>query len=487
MSSYQHGIYIQERDTAVSIPKQSLANIAVAVGTAPVNLVDNPVANKPIVVTSYDEAVAAVGYSDNWESYTLCQVIRAFFREFETGPLVLINVLDSSIHKSSSITNLFNIVSKTVKIEVEGILLDNNFIVKDDTGTTTYIKGTDYTVAFGSDGFPVITIVDGGAIQSSETQLDVSYTKLDPSKVTIDDIIGSYNSTTNVYKGIECITQVYPMFNLVPGILLAPGWSQHRDVELALKAKSSLINGSFNSLFLVDIDSAEARTRGAAISWKADKGYNDKREVVLWPKIKIQDKVYWFSAYLAAVIVYMDIQNNDVPFKSPSNKKITMSATVLEDGTEVYLDQMQANELNGHGIVTAVNIAGWRTWGNNTGIYPDSSDPKDRFIAVRRVFDWWGNSFIVDFFDKVDDPTDYRLIESIVDEENIKANGYQAVGQIAGAKISFNQKDNPINNILNGKIIFKQSIGAFTPAENIVNILEFDPTMISTALFGGDN
>lgn len=485
--AYQHGIYIQERDTAVAIPKQSLATIAVAIGTAPVNLVDNPVINKPILATSYDEAVAAIGYSDDWDSYTLCQVVRAFFREFKAGPLVLINILDPKIHKSSSKTDTFNIADKKVKIEIQGVLLDNTFIVKDNQLSTTYTKDTDYSVAFDVDGYPVISILDNGKIPNTATQLDVSYVKLDSSKVTENDVIGSYDEDTNIYKGIECVTQVYPMFNLVPGILIAPGYSQIRDVELALRNKSSLINGSYNSLFIVDIDSSEAKTRKAAIAWKAEKGYTDKREVVVWPKIKIEDKIYWYSAYLAALIVYVDIQNDDVPFKSPSNEKITMSATVLKDGTEVYLDQMQANELNAHGILTAVNIAGWRTWGNNTAIYPATSDPKDRFIAVRRVFDWWGNSFIVDFFDKVDDPTNYRLIESIVDEENVKANGYQAAGQIAGAKISFNQVDNPINNILNGKIVFKQTIGAFTPAENIINVLEFDPTAISKALFGGDN
>lgn len=485
---YQHGISILEKPTAVATPLKSLSTIQVVIGTAPVNLLNNPAGavNKPILVNTYDEAVAAVGYSDDWDKYTLCQAIYASFKVFGVGPLVLINVLDPAVDKTPLTELTVAITNGTAKVSVLGVLLDDTFIVKDSTGTTTYVKGTDYTVAFDDEGYPVITKVVGGTIPAEETQLKVTGNKIDPSMVTKTDVIGSYTAATNIYKGIECITEVYPMFNLVPGLLLAPGWSQNKDVAVALDAKSALINGSFNAMNIVDLDCDTSKIYSDVITWKGTNGYTGKRQMALWPKIKIDDKIYWYSAVMAALIVYTDIQNKDVPFKSPSNKKITsMSAAVLANGTEVFLDQVQANALNGAGIVTAINMAGWRTWGNNTAVYPDDIDPKDRFIAIRRVFDWWGNNFIVDFFDKVDDPTNYRLIESVVDDENIKANGYQAAGQIAGAKISFNQVDNPIGNITNGQIKFVQSIGAFSPAEIIINELQFDPTMVQAALLGG--
>jgi len=485
--SYQHGIYIQENATALEAPMQSISTIPVVIGTAPVNLVNNPAVNTPVLVKNYDEAVAAFGYSDDFSQYTLCEVIDAFFKQFKVGPLVLINVLDPLVHKSAATTDTITITNGTAKINNLGVILDTSLVVKDSTGATTYALNIDYTVNFDSSGYPVITGVSGGIISSLVTSLKVTYMMIDPTKVANADIIGSYTLATNTYKGIECISQVFPMFNLVPGLLLAPGYSQIKDVGMALKNKEAAINGSFNALALLDLDSSTAKVYTSAKTLKSSNGYNSKRDLVLWPKVKIDDKIYWFSSVLAALIVYTDIQNKDVPFKSPSNKKLPISSTVLADGTEVFLDQVQANELNGVGIITAINMSGWRTWGNNTGIYPDSVDPKDRFIAIRRVFDWWGNNFIVDFFDEVDDPTNYRLIESIVDEENLKANGYQAAGQIAGAKISFNQIDNPTSSILNGKIVFKQMIGAFAPAENIINVLEFDPTMVSSALLGGGN
>jgi phage tail sheath protein FI len=154
------------------------------------------------------------------------------------------------------------------------------------------------------------------------------------------------------------------------------------------------------------------------------------------------------------------------------------------DGTEVYLDQVQGNYLNGQGIITAININGWRSWGNNTGIYPGSSDVKDRFIPVRRMFNWWGNTFILTYFQKVDDPMNRRLIETVVDTENIRANGYKARFQLADARIEYRVEENPVTDLLNGIIRFKQYLTPFTPAETINDVLEFDPNALAASLGG---
>ena len=87
---------------------------------------------------------------------------------------------------------------------------------------------------------------------------------------------------------------------------------------------------------------------------------------------------------------------------------------------------------------------------------------------------------------KVDDPANYRLIESIVDSENIRGNGYVSQGKCAGARIEFNMDDNPVTDLLNGKLQFKQYLAPYVPAEDILNVLEYDPDMIVAALSGGD-
>ena len=484
--SYQHGIYIQENPTSVTPPIVSDSGVQVVVGTAPINLAKNPsaVVNKPITAYSWKEAVENLGYSDDWDNYTLCEVMDASFRRIGVAPVIFINVLDPEVHKATG-TETLALSGGEGTIETFGVLLDS-LVIKDSEGVTTYTKGIDYLVAFNSDGYPVISIIDGGLITLETVELKVEFNKLDPSLVKDLDIIGGYDLATNKYTGLELVGQVYPMLGIVPGLILTPGHSQKPEVATVIDVKSEAINGSFNCMNVLDIDSSTVTSYQDAPAWKNSNAYTSKRSILCWPKVKIGDKVYWFSSIIAALTAYTDAQNDNVPYVSPSNKAIPISATVLADGvTEVYLDQLQANFLNGAGIVTAININGWRAWGNNTAAYPSTTDPKDRFIPIRRVFDWWGNTFILTYFQKVDDPANYRLIESIVDSENIRGNGLQARGQIAGAKIEFREEDNPVTDILNGSIRFIQKIAAFPPAENIINVLEFDPTMLQNELFGG--
>lgn len=90
------------------------------------------------------------------------------------------------------------------------------------------------------------------------------------------------------------------------------------------------------------------------------------------------------------------------------------------------------------------------------------------------------------YFQRVDDPANYRLIESIVDSENIRGNSYVARGFCAAARVEFIKDENPITDILNGKIQFHVYLAPYTPAEDIEFLLEFDPTAIEKALTGGD-
>lgn len=479
--SYNHGITLVENPTSFDQPLESLSAVQVVFGTAPINLAESQLVNEPVLVRTFEEAKRKLGYSDNWEDYTLCQSMYASFKELKVAPLVFVNVLDPEKHKTTVTDVELNVINKEAKLVTEGVLL-NTLVVKSSDGATIYNKDQDYFAAFNSKGEVFIAFLTDGV-----SSIKVSYEKLDPSAVTNSDLIGGYDAETYTYTGIESLTTIYPRLNVVPTILLAPGFSHHEEVGAVLVAKSQKINGSFNATNVLDV---EGITKEDAIENKENLFYEDKTSIVCWPKAKLRGKTYWYSAIVGATLARTDAENEDVPYKSPSNKRVPISAMVNTVGQEVFLDQIQANTLNAKGIFTALNMNGWRTWGNNTAAYdadePGVMDPKDRFIAVRRMFDWWGNSFIVAYFDRVDEPTNYRLIESIVDSENIRANGFQARGQIAGAKIEFRRENNPTSQILDGKIQFIQKIGFLTPAEEIINVLEFDPNILSDSLFGGE-
>lgn len=472
--AYLHGVRIQENPTSVPTPVKNEAGVPVIFGTAPVNLVADPAGavNKLFLCNSFAEAKAAVGYSDDYESYTLCQAMDAFFKAFGVAPVVICNVLDPATHKSTYSETL-NIVDGQAVSTKKGILLDGLKV-----GDMTL--GTDYTVAFNDDGYLVITVLKSPA----GSTVAVSGNVIDASKVTESSIVGSYDSGTGVETGIELIRKVYPTFGLTPSLLLAPGWSHKPTVGLALAEKCTDINGMFKCECVVDIDASRAAKYTDVEQIKQESGFASPHTICVWPKVKYAGKEMYYSAIYAAMACYTDYNNDNVPNLSPSNRAIRISATIVEDGTEVNLDINQANELNAVGVVTALNLNGFKAWGNNTAAYPDTTDPKDRWIACRRFFSWWGNSFITTYLTKVDDPANYRLIESIVDSENVRGNSLVSQGKCAGIKMVYSKEDNPIANVLDGKIVFKQYLAPYTPAEDILNVLEFDPSMIEAALGG---
>ena len=145
-------------------------------------------------------------------------------------------------------------------------------------------------------------------------------------------------------------------------------------------------------------------------------------------------------------------------------------------------DQEQANTVNGFGVATFLNMSGFRLWGNNTAAYPGNTDPKDRWFSVRRFLSWAANSFILTYFSKVDSPANKRLIEAIVDSENVRGNGFVARGVCARYEVIYDEAENTTADLLDGKITFHQYITPYTPAEDIEDVIEFDPDALTTAL-----
>ena len=487
---YQHGVRVLEQDTSLSAPILGTAGLQVIFGTAPINLAADPTAavNKPVIAYTWAEAVAQLGYSDDWDSYTLCQAMYANFKAFGVAPVIFVNVLDPS--KADHKTDVEMAVNVPISklqgtLEVKGIL-KSTVVVKN--GNTNLVLGTDYTLDFDDDGNLVITLTSTGAAASATSVSVASYTKLNPSGVDADDIIGA-TSAAGAETGLEVLRQVFPKFGMTPGLILAPGWSQIADVAAVIAAKCEEINGYFRAEAFVDINSASG---GCTVytnvkTAKESAGISSKHVMACWPCAKIGDKVFWMSALMGALTAYTDANNDDVPSLSPSNKAMPITGTCLKDGTEVNLDQVQGNVVNGYGVSTAINVNGWRSWGNNSAAYPGTTDPKDRWFAVRRFFSWQANTFILSYFEKVDDPADYRLIESVVDAENIRGNSLVAEGKCAAMSIEYLESENTAEDILDGTVKFHQHLAPYIPAEDIVNTLEFDPDALLASLTGGES
>lgn len=480
--AYKHGVYTSEVATSMVAPITGTAGLQVIVGTAPVNMLADPAAavNTPLLANNYKEAVEAVGYVPDFEKYTLCECISAAFSVVGVGPMVLINVLDPAKHAAAMEETAIQVNDGVAVLEEVGVLLDKLTVTAEGQSLTA---GTDYTTTWNNDGTLNIVVLPTGAAGNATT-LTVNGSKLDPAMVTAADIVGGVDAATGKETGMEVIRQVYPLLGMTPGILLAPRHSMDATVAAALQAKTKSINSVFGAVCIVDIDSTET----GAVKYtdvktaKEGQAVSDPNAYAVWPFAKVGEVVYSGSAMAAALTAYTDAQNDDTPNVSPSNKTLAISGACLADGTEVVLDQEQANAVNSFGVATWLNMNGFRLWGNNTAAYPGITDPKDRWFSVRRFMTWAANSFILTYFQKVDSPANKRLIEAIVDSENVRGNGFVARGVCARYEITFNEDENTTADLLDGRITFHQYITPFTPAEDIEDIIEFDPNALTAAL-----
>lgn len=481
-SIYDHGISVKEESTKMTAPTVSTAGLQVVVGTAPVHMLKNPASavNKPILVSSKKEAAAAFGFSTDFAKYTLCESVSINSDVVNVAPLVMINVLDPEKHSAALEETTLAVNMGTAELAQEGIL-PGTLTVK--SGETVLAAGTDYTTAFSDDGtLRIVLIADSAG--AGATTLMVTGKRLDAELVTNADIIGGVDAQTGAETGLEVIRQVYPKLGMVPGILLAPRYSADAAVAAALQAKTYEVSGVFRCVCIADVDSrsAGARKYTDVKEQKEKQALSDANAYAVWPFVKVGETIYSGSSAAGALTVYTDARNGDVPNVSPSNKKLPVTAACLADGTEVVLDADAANTLNGWGVATFLNMSGFRLHGNNTAAYPGTKDPKDRWFSTRRFMSWAANTFILSYYDKVDSPLNKALIDAIVDSENIRGNGFVAQGRCARYEMVYNEEDNPKERLLDGKIVFRQYITLYGPAEYIENILEFDPDALESAL-----
>lgn len=497
--AYRHGIEVTEKETSFPSPMSTKYGVQVIFGTAPVNQAKNPYAsvNKPVKVTTFEEAEINLGYSEDWKTYTLCQSMYASFKLFQISPVVFVNVLDPKKHRKDIEAKSYEVKNHQAVVKTTGFLLDELTVKTQNAGahvgearigeavtggeSVTLTADTDYIAEFDEYGYLVITVLSAGKAYEA-TQITVSGKVIAPEMVTEEDVIGSYDAATGAETGMEVLRQVYPKFGLIPSMLLAPGWSQKPNIGAALQGKCEDISGAFRSMCLLDLDTALAKKYTDCEKIKEDMGYNEEHSIVLWPELQMKGKVYSYSAVYGAMMSYHTALNNDVPYIYPSNKDLNVDGAVLEDGTEILLDQVQAGFLNGAGIVTAFNDLSWKAYGNNTGCYPENTDPKDRWIGCRRMFDYVSNYFVVAYRKKLDGNMNRRLVDDIVNSFNIWGNSLTANGMCAGIYAEYRPEENTVEDVLAGHLKLRIYFAPYTPAEYINATMEFDVAALENVM-----
>lgn len=203
--AYEHGVRISEQATSLLPTVEVSAGIPVIIGTAAVNMADPENVNKPKLCYSYAEAVEAFGHVPaelDPESglkkfrFSISELIQSAFSLYGVCPIIAINVLDPAKHKCTVSATSVRLDPKTGQgvVEETGILPAGLTLSSE---SRNYSVNDDFVLSFDDDGFLVITSLkneDGDFRCQTGTDITLFAEKLDPSKVTEEDIIGGVDT-----------------------------------------------------------------------------------------------------------------------------------------------------------------------------------------------------------------------------------------------------------------------------------------------------
>lgn len=483
MATYKHGIYVSEQGTEMITLTQQAVGITLVVGTAPVTRAANPaLANEPVLCNTYNEAVERLGYSTETGKYTLCEAMEVLFGLYNVAPVVFVNVFNPTVHKKETKREQM-LVTMTHTVELNKEVLPESVVIEtmseiDDDEVWTLIPPVEVESTVER------TVITLGDSYNMGAQVYVSYAEPNVGAVTAMDIAGTVDAATGRSTGLELISEIYSRFGYTVGTVIAPGWSHLAEVGLKLAARSELVNGHFSAMGIADLPTTAIGGYAQAAEMKNTLGYTSGHLIVCYPSVKNGERVQHLSTHVAGIMGRLSANNDDIPYRSPSNQQIYMSGLCNEDGTSNYFGLEAANELNGAGIVTATNFNGWKLWGNEMSAYPGTVDPKDRWISVRAMFNFFKTQLTLRFWAQLDVPITRRSIDSIVNSANTYLNGLTNRGALLGGRIEFREEDNTEAGIMAGQLNFRCYMTPPSPAKEINFVLQYDATYLSGVING---
>lgn len=319
----------------------------------------------------------------------------------------------------------------------------------------------------------VVNVFDPALHVDADDQPDVS-------DVTATDIIGGV--TGGVRTGLALVEEVFPRFRLVPGQVLAPGFSSTPAVALAIGAACREICGHFRATGIFEVP-ASVKLYTDVPAWINDNNLTDPNLICMFGSPVYNGTAEHGSIHLAGVIGQRDAENSGIPFWSPSNKKLQCEG-MSHAGQALHLTPTEAAYLNGNGIVTGLNmIGGLMAWGDQTTAYPGNTDVKDTSIPIRRMFSWVANTLVLTSWQYVSNPLRRRMIETVQDTFNVWLNGLVGREFLLGGRVTFEMADNPKSDLLGGKVRWHVYLAPPQAARELNFVLEYDPSYLNT-LYG---
>ena len=467
------GVKATEKQTAIVSPVKA-STAALVVGSAPVHQTGGKV-NEVVIAVNFAEAVAAMGWSDDWEKYTICEAMYSHFRLYGVGPLLMVNVLDPEKHIGAEKT-------ETVQMSNGQLRLNGDVLPSSIHLDGEYEAGVDYDVFF-EDGVCILEALDGGKLVGVES-VQITYAEVEFSLADLKpDVIGGYDVSTGQSAGLELADQAYFRTKVLPEPIIAPGFSQDAEVAAVMAAKAKNLSIVFRSFALCDLDATQGSYQTAVNRKSSSKAFQHVKERLCWPMLTMEGRKFHYSTQLAGLMCQLTANNDGIPSEPASNKELKADGTILADGTEVFLDLNMANYLRGQGITTALNfVNGFTSWGEYCACAPGVNDPKDLYCNVARMVNYMANSVILTYWSYIDQKMTARLASSIANRIDIWMNGLKSQGHLLGGRCELLSEENPDADIMAGIIRPHIYMAVPGPAQQIDFIVEYDAEYMKTIL-----
>jgi phage tail sheath protein FI len=494
MGEYLHGAYGQIQAAGMKEAAQS-RNAIVYVGTAPVHTVAGGAANVnvPILVQNIAEARKYLGYSSEWDKYTLCEAMHHHLETMGVGPLVFINVLSPVTHKAASggTASLTPVNGRMTIAAAESIILDSVVVKTTATPPVTKVKGTDYAIAYDS-AKGVITIVELTSGALGTAALALTYDLIDATAVDEDDVIGAADGD-GLNTGLYAVKNVYQETGCIPTYLLCPGFGAVPEVHAAMVAVSAKINGHWDAYLYVDLpilDGETAITLANAHTWRAANGYNRDNETVYFPLVKGTDgKTYHLSVLAMANLQALLINQDDIPYRTPSN---TECAVILNlylgeaNASRLYDDEIINEKLNKNGIASAAYVGGrWAIWGAHSADYTQETKDQINVSETSRMMLFYiSNDFQHRRQRSVDKPMTANDIRSIIAEEQSRLDALVKIGALTYGKVEANATENAKDDMVDGDYSFVFNVTTTPLAKSMKAIVNWTDEGFTTYYAG---
>lgn len=459
--AYKHGSYGNIGDSISESTVQASTN-AIYIGKAPINLVkgfkDKNLVNTFIEVSDKTDAYSKIGYSNDWESFTLSEPVAAHFdnRNGNIGPIYIINVLDPELHKKSEkTTKEISFTNGRAEFQSDTVILDSVVLAEK-------VLDVDYSVDYNfTKGTVILQSLGEEPINGS---VSCTYDEVDVSLITENDIIGAVTANEE-YSGLALLELFNVETNKVPNLLAIPGYMDNPKVYSAAVTAANAVDEQWQCFVCSDIPVIAGKekidTREKALQWKEKNNYNSDRAKSIWPMAYDSQtgRIYHGSVLMVVEFMRQDANNNGIPKDTCSNKKVPITGLYFgKDSKSKSFGRSKANKLNEKGITTYIRNNGkWVLWGGHTDAYSYGTemDAKVIFDTYIRMLFHIVNDFQVKYADDIDKGLSLQRKDTIINEEQEFLDYLVAVEGLVGTpKVLFLTKDNPASDIVNGDFDF---------------------------------